>query len=96
MNFYWVSTEYFVPRIIIDTMKVTVWLKRDSVLNLILNKLYLFNYTIEIDKLRSLSPKPTVLSLTANTQPMQIRHSKLSIKLEINMVKNIKFKTAGF
>lgn len=65
MNFYWVSTEYFVPRIIIDTMKVTVWLKRDSVLNLILNKLYLFNYTIEIDKLRSLSPKPTVLSLTA-------------------------------
>lgn len=65
MNFYWLSVEYFVPRIIIDTMKVTVWLKRDSVLNLTLNKLYLFNYTIEIDKLRSLSPKPTVLSLTA-------------------------------
>lgn len=30
MNFYWLSVEYFVPRIIIDTMKVTVWLKRDK------------------------------------------------------------------
>ena len=92
MNFYWLSIEYFVPRIIIDIMKVKVWLKRDSVLNLTLNKLYLFHYTIEIDKLRSLSQKPTVLSLTAKLlNPCKSDIAKLS-KWEINMVKNIKLK----